>query len=193
VAPIREDQEYGGQRVTFEAKLGQARVSLQVDVGFGDAITPAAVSVEFPTLLGMAPPKLRAYPQETVVAEKLEAMVKLGMANSRMKDFYDLVVIARSFPFEGETLKKAIAATFARRGTAIPAGPPVALTAEFAADPSKQKQWKAFRTRGSLEDRVGELADVVAELAVFLLPPIRAAGTGAAFSATWPPVGPWAT
>lgn len=106
VEAIREDQEYGGQRVKFDARLGQARIALQVDVGFGDAITPGAEEVEYPTLLGMAPPRLRAYPKETVVAEKLEAMVQLGLANSRMKDFYDLLVMSRTFAFEGEPLRR---------------------------------------------------------------------------------------
>jgi predicted nucleotidyltransferase component of viral defense system len=116
VAPIREDQEYGGQRVRLKAKLGNARVDLQIDVGFGDAITPGPVTVSYPTLLGMESPRLRAYPRETVVAEKLEAIVKLGLANSRMKDFYDLHVLAERFPFEGPIVCDAIAATFARRG-----------------------------------------------------------------------------
>jgi len=120
VEPIREDQEYGGQRVTVAVTLGQPRIVLQVDVGFGDAVTPAAEEVEYPTLLGMEPPRLRAYPKETVVAEKLEAMVKLGLANTRMKDFYDVLVMARTFPFDGDTLRRAITATFARRGTAVP-------------------------------------------------------------------------
>jgi hypothetical protein len=105
VEPIREAQEYGGQRVTLEARLGQARIDLQVDVGFGDAITPKAEDVEYPTLLGMNPPHLRAYPRETVVAEKLEALVKLGMVNSRMKDFFDLAILARSFSFVGAVLR----------------------------------------------------------------------------------------
>ncbi len=102
VGLIREDQEYGGVRVEVVARVTNAQVRLQVDVGFGDAITPEALVVEIPALLDFPAPRLRAYPRETVVAEKLEAMVKLGMANSRMKDFYDIAVLARSFPFQGE-------------------------------------------------------------------------------------------
>ena len=192
VEAIREDQEYGGQRVRFDARLGQARISLQVDVGFGDAITPGAEEVEYPTLLGMDPPRLRAYPKETVVAEKFEAMVQLGMANSRMKDFYDLLVMSRTFSFEGEPLWRAIAATFARRGTALPSGPPVALTEAFAADDAKTKQWKAFRKRNGLDDRVGDLAAAVADLARFLLPILDSAQRGNEFRANWAPNGPWA-
>src|SRR5262249_1302191 len=154
--------------IKFTATLGQARVALQVDIGFGDAITPAADEVEFPTLLPMEPPRLRAYPKETVVAEKLEAMVKLDLANSRMKDFYDLLVLARTFRFEEGRLRAAIGATFGRRGTAIPDGAPIALTDAFAKDGTKATQWKAFCKRNKLEQKVGDLGEVVQELAAFL-------------------------
>jgi predicted nucleotidyltransferase component of viral defense system len=117
VGPIREEQEYGGVRAIVVARLASARVRLQIDIGFGDAITPAAVEVEFPTLLDFPPPRLRAYPPATVVAEKLEAMVQLGIANSRMKDFYDIVVLSRMFEFDGQLLVQAIRATFERRKT----------------------------------------------------------------------------
>lgn len=191
VEAIREDQEYGGQRVKFDVRLGQARLTLQVDVGFGDAITPAAEEVEYPTLLGMDPPRLKAYPKETVVAEKLEAMVQLGMANSRMKDFYDLLVMSRTFPFEGEALRQAVAATFARRGTALPSGLPVALTDAFAADDAKAKQWKAFCKRSGLDERAGDLPSAVKELAAFLLMPLAAAGGSSSYDASWLPGGLW--
>jgi hypothetical protein len=191
VEPIREDQENGGRRVTFVARLGSARVDLQVDVGFGDAITPRAESVTYPTLLGMDAPRLRAYPRETVVAEKLEAMVKLGFTNSRMKDFYDLAVMARTFSFTGSLLRDAIAATFARRGTALPTVPPVALTEAFAKDGAKHKQWSAFRTRSGLVGKVGGLGEVVAELTAFLTAPLAAAATDAGFVLTWKAGGPW--
>jgi Nucleotidyl transferase AbiEii toxin, Type IV TA system len=148
VEPIREDQEYGGQRVTMVVQLGSARVSLQVDVGFGDAITPGAESVTYPTILGMDPPRLRAYPRETVVAEKLEALVKLGLTNSRMKDFYDLAIMARTFPFTGSVLRDVIVATFTRRGTALPSTSPVALTGAFPKDQTKGKQWQNGDSRG---------------------------------------------
>jgi hypothetical protein len=193
VEAIREDQEYGGQRVKFTATLGQARVTLQVDVGFGGAITPAAQDVEYPTLLDMEPPKLRAYPKETVVAEKLDAMVKLGLANTRMKDFYDLLVISRTFPFEGEKLRAAIAATFERRGTSLPKEAPVALADAFANDDAKRKQWKAFCARSGFEERVGDLPSVVAELAAFLIQPLMAAAEATPFVALWPTGGPWST
>ena len=107
---IREDQEYGGQRVQLTATLGNARINLQVDIGFGDVITPAADELEYPSLLGLPSPRLRAYPRETVIAEKLEAMVVLGMANSRMKDFYDVWMMSRELEFNGRTLARAIQA-----------------------------------------------------------------------------------
>lgn len=114
---IKEDQEYEGVRVECVARLGQARIDLQVDVGFGDAVTPGPVTVQYPGLLDLPAPELAAYPRETVVAEKFQAMVMLGIANSRMKDFFDLWVLARSFTFAGPVLAAAIRATFARRKT----------------------------------------------------------------------------
>jgi predicted nucleotidyltransferase component of viral defense system len=193
VEPIRENQDYGGQRVTLIVQLGSARVDLQIDVGFGDAITPRAESVEYPTLLGMAPPRLRAYPRETVIAEKLEAMVKLGLTNSRMKDFYDLTIMGRTFPFTGPVLRDAIAATFKRRGTEFPATLPVALTEAFAKDEAKRRQWQAFRKRSGVAEKVGGLEDVVAELAAFLSPPLAAAAVGREFPLSWEAGGPWKT
>jgi hypothetical protein len=191
VEPIREDQEYGGQRVRLEVQLANARVALQIDVGFGDAITPAPETVVFPTLLATPAPHLRAYPKETVVAEKLQAMVHLGMANSRMKDFHDLGVLAREFSFAGPVLRDAIAATFARRETAVPADVPVALTETFARDEVKRKQWAAFLKRSGLTDRGGELEEIIAELARFLLPPMSAVARDEAFALIWTPAGPW--
>lgn len=191
VEPIREEQEYGGQRVRLEVRLGNARVDLQVDVGFGDAVTPAAQVVAYPTLLGMPSPQLRAYPRETVVAEKLQAMVQLGMANSRMKDFFDLWVMARDFSFVGETLREALAATFSRRKTELPTTIPPALTDTFSKDETKRKQWSAFRTRSSLKTQIGELDEVVPALGRFLLPPLAAAGRAELFPQRWPAGGPW--
>jgi hypothetical protein len=191
VAPIREDQEYGGERVKLEARLGRSRIDLQIDVGFGDVITPKAETIEYPTLLGMAPPRLRAYPRETVVAEKLEAMVKLGIANSRMKDFFDLSVLARSFGFSGLVLRDAIAATFRRRRTAIPTERPIALTESFASDGAKRTQWKAFVSRNGLVERAGELGQVIDGLAGFLEPPMIAAARAESFRRRWEAGGPW--
>lgn len=124
---IREDNLYGGVRVTLTAVLENARIPVQVDIGFGDAITPEPVAIAFPTLLDFPAPRLRAYQRETVIAEKLEALVTLEMGNSRLKDFYDLFVLGQEFSFEGARLGEAIRATFARRGTPLPEQMPVGL------------------------------------------------------------------
>jgi predicted nucleotidyltransferase component of viral defense system len=190
VGPIREEQEYGGVRVVLAAQVSGAKVRLQIDIGSGDAITPEAVLVDFPTLLDFPAPKLRAYPRETVVAEKLEAMVKLGQANTRMKDLYDLAALSQTFAFEGALLVRVIAATFARRGTPLPTGLPVALTAEFTEDPPKNTQWRAF-LRKSGAPSPGDLREVAATIARFVEEPLTAAAAGATFAKQWPPGGPW--
>jgi hypothetical protein len=132
----------------------------------------------------MESPRLRAYPKETVVAEKLDAIVQLGLANTRMKDFYDLLVIARTFPFDGEILREAIAQTFRRRGTGLPSVTPIGLSETFAKDAGKQTQWRAFLNRSGLSD-AGSLEEVVAELATFLAAPLGCAARGEQLAATW--------
>jgi hypothetical protein len=190
--PIREDQEYEGVRIRCEVRMGQAKVTLQIDVGFGDAVTPRAAEVEFPTMLGFPAPRLRAYPRQTVVAEKFQAMVALGITNSRMKDFFDLWVLAHDFPFEGPTLCRAIRATFHRRQTPLP-DEPLALTAEFGTDPSKVKQWQAFLTKGKIDLSGVSLEEVCLFLNGFLLPPARALVREEGFEMAWPAGGPWQT
>lgn len=184
-ARIKEDADYEGVRVTLKAKLGTAVLNLQVDIGFGDAVTPAPVVTDFPVLLASPAPRLRVYPRETVVAEKLEAMVQLGIANSRMKDFFDLQFLARSFEFDGDVLTKAIAATFKRRETAVPDNEPVAFTATFTEDAQKKAQWTGFLTRSGVADTKLDLAAVVADIRGFLLEPLEAVRAGAAFRKTW--------
>lgn len=174
----------------MEARVATARLRLQVDIGFGDAITPGASLVEFPSLLDFPAPRLRAYPRETVVAEKVEAMVKLGLANSRMKDFYDLAALGRLFPFDGALLVDAIRATFARRGTPLPAGTPTALGVEFATDPGKMAQWSGFKRKAAVKD-AGRLNEVLAEVAAFVSTPLLAARTSAHWPARWQAGGSW--
>jgi hypothetical protein len=188
---IREDQQYGGVRISGVVLLGVARIPIQVDLGFGDAITPKPEQIEYPSLLGLPAPVLRAYPKETVVAEKYQAMVMLGIANSRMKDFYDLWVLAGNHEFDGPLLAQAIGATFKRRGTALPEKPPLALTDEFSGDRAKQAQWRAFVMKGRLVVEVPPFDEVVKSLAQFLMPPTDALTTGRAFSRKWPVGGPW--
>jgi hypothetical protein len=184
-AQIRDRQEYGGVRVKVTAMLGKARVPLQVDVGFGDAVTPRAEVATFPALLDFPAPRVRAYPTASVVAEKFQAMVALGIANTRMKDFYDLFRLSETQEFDGETLAAAIRATFERRGTAIPTQLPLALGDAFASDAEKQAQWNAFLKRGHLNNAPASLGAVAERLAAFLLPPASAAARGDAFRRRW--------
>jgi hypothetical protein len=139
--PIREDNRYGGLRVNLMALLEKARIPLQIDVGFGDKITPGPEQIAFPSLLGQEVSRLFAYPKETVIAEKLEAMVSLGEANSRMKDFYDIHFLFIHYAFDGDILRQAIAATFAVRGTVLPTGEIYTLSAEYSRDPARQRLW----------------------------------------------------
>jgi Nucleotidyl transferase AbiEii toxin, Type IV TA system len=184
VADIRDTQDYGGFRVLVTAKLGTAILRLQIDVGFGDAITPAPVVTEFPSILGQSLPRIRAYLRETVVAEKFEAMVQLGMTNSRMKDYYDLWFMSRHFEFEGSTLAAAVQATFERRRTGIPRRSPIALTAEFAADLDHVRQWAAFTKNLGVEARPG-LGVGIDKISEFGLPPAIAAATEQPFNQHW--------
>lgn len=188
---IKEDAEYEGVRITLIAALGTARLPLQVDVGFGDVVTPEPVEIEFPTLLPMTAPKLRAYRRETVVAEKLHAMIDLGIANSRMKDFFDVWFLAQNFDFEGNVLAEAIKATFGNRMTPLREAIPLALTQEFATEDAKQKQWKAFMSRLSKTTSPMALGEIIAIVSRFLLPPLDAVRTGTAFAMTWKACGPW--
>lgn len=182
--PIREEQEYRGQRITLTALLGKSRIPLQVDVGFGDAVTPRATKIHYPTLLDFPAPHIRGYPRETVVAEKFQAMVVLGIANSRMKDFYDLYILARDFNFDGNTLVQAVKATFKRRKTPIPLKPPLALTDEFGRDDMKSTQWKAFIRKSGLPDAPAFI-EVLSCLRDFLLPVLRASEKNELSSGKW--------
>ncbi len=184
--PIREDTVYGGTRLRLIGRIGTTRCSLQVDVGFGDAVTPEPQRVAYPVLLpGFEAPRLRVYPVYTVIAEKYHAMVVLGAANSRMKDFHDIATIAQRTELDGATLATAIAATFARRGTALPETPPLALTSAFADEPSKQRQWGAFVSRNRLNERA--LSDVVGLLYLVLWPASQVAAAGSHATARWVP------
>jgi len=168
---IREELEYGGLRLRTTALLARARITVVIDIGFGDAIEPGVEEINLPVLLDLPVPRLRAYARETVVAEKFQAMVMLGLANTRMKDFYDIWMLSRNYDFDGERLSRAIAATFERRGTAIPEEVPDALTSAFSTDATKQRQWAAF-VRDLAAD-VPSLETIVNDLAVFLMPHAR--------------------
>lgn len=190
VEEIRESQEYGGFRVKLRAYLGEAWVNVQVDIGFGDAVTPEAVEVEYPSMLDLPPAKLRAYPRETVVAEKLEAMVRLGLINSRMKDFSDLHYLSAEFAFDGRLLCAAVKATFARRQTILPEGVPVALTERFHGDAVTRRRWSGFLNTARMKDDIS-LTDVCTGLTEFIVPVLASVASGEDFEQTWPPGGPW--
>ena len=190
VTEIRDTQEYGGFRVLLTARLGTAILRLQIDVGFGDAITPTPAITEFPSILSQSRPRIRVYPRETVVAEKFEAMVQLGMTNSRMKDYFDLWFMSRHFEFEGPTLAAAVRATFERRGTLIPGRSPIALTMEYADDPKHVQQWAAFTERLSAE-ATPSLGVVIDEVSEFVLPAAIAAATAQSFNQHGKPQNRW--
>jgi len=184
-APIREEVEYGGIRVRTAAAIDGARVPIQIDIGFGDVITPAPVEIDYPVLLDAPAPHLRAYPVETVVAEKFEALVTLGIANSRLKDFYDLWLIAQTFAFQQPALVEAVRRTFERRETSLPADTPVGLSDEFTA--TWAAQWRAFLGRERMAAAPDAFAVVIADLRAFLMPLV----VGLKKERDWPPGGPW--
>jgi hypothetical protein len=188
-ARIAEDAHYKGVRIRFRANLGTARVTLQLDVGFGDVIVPAPKPIEYPTILDFPAPRLRGYSKESIVAEKLESLVTLGVLNSRMKDYFDIWTLSRQFDFDGHTLGNAIAKTFSNRRTTI-VSEPVGLTAKFADDPAKKAQWRAFIRKSRL-DASADLGEVVFAVANFLEPVASALSAERSFSGEWTAPGPW--
>lgn len=167
---IREDQHYGGIRLRTTATLAGARIPIVIDIGFGDATEPGLQEIDLPALLDMPAPSLLAYPPETVIAEKFEAMIKLGLANSRLKDYYDVWALLTTRELDRERLARAISATFTRRGTDLPADTPDALSDAFAND-ARKAQWVAF-TR-NVEREAPTLDVVVVELEERLMPVVR--------------------
>ncbi len=185
-AIIKEGEEYEGVRIKLTAKLGGITIPVQVDVGFGDAITPAAQVAELPTLLAMPAAKMLTYPRETVVAEKCQAMVKLALANSRLKDFYDLWYLATHFDFDGMLLAEAVAATFERRETELPSQLPIALTPAYYEDASNKAQWQKFVSKSNLPaDQTPSFEAIINLLISFLMPLLSAAAGNVAFHQAW--------
>jgi predicted nucleotidyltransferase component of viral defense system len=190
VSRIKEDANYEGVRVRFFATLAKARIPMQIDIGFGDVVVPAPTKIEYPTLLDFPAPVLQAYPKETVIAEKLEALTALGVLNSRMKDYYDLALLPRLYSFEGECLIEAIIATFRHRGTRIEAEP-IGLTEAFYADPARAVQWRAFVRRNRFTETSGDLEQLVGEIRQFAFPILNAAASEKPLNARRKPGGPW--
>ena len=170
---IREDQIYGGMRLRTDAYLGSTRIPITVDLGFGDALADPKFEIEYGSLLDFPAASIRAYSPATVIAEKFQAVVALGLANSRMKDLYDLWTLPKSVDIDMDDLTVAIRGTFARRDTIVPAACPVGLSAEFSTDPARMTQWKAYSDGTLLEGR--PLAEVTAEIWAWLEPACRAA------------------
>lgn len=190
VSEIRKESNYAGVRVMLLGTLDSARCHVQVDIGFGDAVTPSPEMVVYPAILpDFEPPQLRVYPRYTVVAEKFHTMTSLGIANSRMKDYFDLWVLSQHAEFDGETLKQAIKATFERRKTPLPEYVPFGLTEEFTKDTQKQIQWSAFIKKNNII--AGALHDTAQTLSTFLMPATICAFKQIEFGSHWSVGGPW--
>ena len=189
-AEIRKEANYAGVRVTLLGMLDSARCAVQIDIGFGDAVVPGPDEVHYPVILGEMPgPHLHVYPRYTVVAEKLEALTSLGMLNSRMKDYFDLWILAKHSDFDGQILSRAVAATFDRRRTAVPTGVPIGLSDEFINDAQKGKQWQGFLRKNALDPM--SLATVVVDLRDFLMPVLAAIAAGGSHDYPWRAVAGW--
>lgn len=191
IEEIREAEVYQGLRVKIPGRLGNIRLNVSVDVGFGDAIVPGPEKAAYPVLLELPHPEMKMYPKETVVAEKVDAMILLGVRNSRMKDYYDLWTLAKRFPFDAALLAKAIDATLKRRGRELPSQIPSGLQDEFAENPTKQTQWKACLRR-TVPDQVDlELGEVVPAIREFLAPVLESIVLGKTLRLHWTPRNGW--
>ena len=191
IEPIRAEDEYAGTRATLLARCGQARLTLQIDMGLGDSVWPEPRSCAYPALLDFPAPELLAYPREAVVAEKLEAMVVLGDRNSRIKDFFDLHHLATHFAFDRATLVEAVRRTFARRHTIVLSEPPIGLTDAFWRNPSRPAQVTAFARRALLSVPADPGRDLGDLLRAFLLPVLEDVAGGVRGTGTWRAGGPW--
>ena len=193
IAMIRPDEEYSGKRARFSAWLGSAKIQVQVDFGFGDAMTTGPEEVEYPTILADLPvPHIRAYPRVASVAEKFEAMVKLETRNSRMKDFHDVWALSGTFPFDGQELRDAVAACFDRRGTTWAGEVPSVLTPAFYQGSDLQERWNAYLRRGAMRTPPPSGFEEIGErVRQFLLPVRDAILDESRLEVQWVPGGPW--
>jgi predicted nucleotidyltransferase component of viral defense system len=187
---IAEDADYEGIRVRFRGSLGTARIVMQLDIGFGDVVIPSSEPTNYPTLLDLPAPHLHGYSRESTIAEKFEAMVKLGILNSRMKDFFDIWLMSHQFDFNGATLAEAILKTFSTRETKIQAEP-LALTDTFAKDAAKATQWRGFLRKNRLSEAPKDLAEVIMAIGAFLKPISEHLAAGRVFKSIWKAPGPW--
>lgn len=190
---IRPEDEYSGKRARFLAFLGNARISVQMDLGFGDALGVEPEEIEYPTILDQLPaPRLRAYPREASIAEKFEAMVALGTRNSRMKDFHDIWALSTALTFDGTALRKAISTCFERRSTPLTAERPPALTAGFYRTPEKATLWRNYLVPGAILIPPPAQFEAIGEGIIDFLDPVRQSIVeGVPSSKIWQPGGPW--
>ena len=191
IEPIREHGEYDSLRARFEVRLAGARIRMQIDIGFGNAIQPPPVDADYSVLLDAPRLRIRVYPPETVMAEKLHAIVTLGERNSRYKDFYDVHALVRHFAFEGERLVRAVSATFDQRRTAFSQVLPVALTPRFYAEPDRAEQWRQYLNANELPGAPFDFGVVGERLLAFFGEPWDAVARGFRFHGRWPEGGPW--
>ena len=187
---IKEDAEYEGVRIHIRGTLGNIKINLQVDIGFGDVVVPDVSQKPFPTILDFPAPVLRLYSRESTIAEKFEAMIKLESLNSRMKDFFDICTLSRQFDFDGDVLSTAIKSTFNQRQTEIPLEP-FPFTEQFYNDSAKSVQWRAFISKNKIENISSVFAEIVKSIAVFLEPISKALSSNEDFQFEWKAPGPW--
>jgi hypothetical protein len=185
---IIEDADYEGVRVKFIAKLGNAKINLQIDIAFGDIVYPQPIRTRLPSMLGFPNAHLLCYSRESAIAEKFQAMTYLGDSNSRMKDFYDIYALSRQFDFEGKELAEAIRLTFRNRKTEVPKDTTL-FTKEFIE--LKEVQWAAFRRKIVHYHLPESFAQIISEIEKFVLPVTQAIITGSGIPKKWPPAGPW--
>ena len=183
VENIRADNEYAGNRIKINSTIENARIRIQIDLAYGDAVNPSIKKIKYPTLLDFSAPNILSYPPESVVAEKLHALVSLGIANTRMKDIYDILELSRIFSFNGNKIMTAIKKTFERRKTVIPSDTPIAFTKEFIN--AKNQNWKAFLSRSGLENDGILFSDTINELSLFILPILDAFAKKRSFPKKW--------
>lgn len=188
---IKEDADYEGVRIKFLGFLERSRIPMQIDMGFGDVIYPKARTIDYPAILDFPKPHLKGYPVESVVSEKFEAMVKLGLLNSRMKDFYDLWLLIRRFDFNGENLAEALKKTFTHRKTPLLQEGPLFAEEIYDENSDRQTLWKAFLNKGQTKHAPEELGATAKIIEKFLVKPLEAIALDKKFDGKWKAPGPW--
>lgn len=187
---ITEEAEYNGIRVQIQGKLGNCRIGLQIDIGFGDPVIPSPIKIVYPVLLDFPSPNLIGYTRESSIAEKICAMIQLGIVNSRMKDFYDIWILSSNHGFSGEILEEAVRNTLKHRN--VKPNPEAAVfDPSFSGHPDKIMQWQSFNKKSSLENSPDQFTEVAARIVKFLRPIITAIHQDQQFNKSWPPNGPW--